>query len=49
MATDGRTAFEKRTLSNLRPDVTEPWVPLVAVFTADQKLPVVVPTKELDL
>ena len=30
-------------------DVTEPWVPLVAVFTADQKLPVVVPTKELDL
>jgi hypothetical protein len=30
-------------------DVTEPWVPLVAVFTADQKLPVVVPTKEVDL
>lgn len=30
-------------------DITEPWVPLVAVFTAGEKHPVVVPTKEVDL
>lgn len=30
-------------------DVTESWVPLVAVFTAGEKHPVVVPTKEVDL
>ncbi|ELZ45259.1 hypothetical protein C463_06547 [Halorubrum californiense DSM 19288] len=30
-------------------DVTEPWVPVVAVFTAGQKEPVVVPRKEVDL
>jgi len=30
-------------------DVIEPWVPLVAVFTAGEKRPVVVPTKEVDL
>jgi len=29
--------------------VTEPWVPLVAVFTAGEKHPVVVPRKEVDL
>ena len=30
-------------------DVTESWVPLVAVFTAGEKRPVVVPRKEVDL
>lgn len=30
-------------------EVTESWVPLVAVFTAGEKHPVVVPRKEVDL
>jgi hypothetical protein len=30
-------------------DVTEPWVPLVAVFTAGERGAVVVPRKEVDL
>jgi len=30
-------------------DVTEPWVPLVAVFSAGEKHPVVVPRKEVTL
>ena len=30
-------------------DVTEPWVPLVAVFSHRKKAPVVVPRKEVDL
>lgn len=30
-------------------DVTEPWVPLVAVFTAGEKQPVVVPRREVDI
>ena len=29
--------------------ITEPWVPLVAVFTAGEEHPVVVPRKEVDL
>ena len=29
--------------------ITEPWVPLVAVFTAGEQHPVVVPRKEVDL
>ena len=30
-------------------EVTEPWVPLVAVFTTGEKAPVVVPRKEVEL